>query len=69
MIVQFYFFIKFHFLACSQIWQKLPLDHDHHFGYITKLSKKTQQFFYFFKEHFEFAYQGQVQYEQHRNWR
>ncbi len=27
-------------LACSKIWLNLPMDH-HHFGYITKLTKKT----------------------------
>jgi hypothetical protein len=26
------------YFACSQIWLNLPMD-DHHFGYITKLTK------------------------------
>jgi hypothetical protein len=30
------------YLARSQIWLNLPMDH-HHFGYITKLTQKKKQ--------------------------
>ncbi len=34
-------FFLLSYLACSQIWLSLPVDHNLHFGYITKLSKTT----------------------------
>jgi hypothetical protein len=34
-----FFWFLLSYLACTQIWLTLPVDHNLHFGYITKLSQ------------------------------